>query len=155
MKKIFAIMLLLFPSWMMAQNSAPAPGQPAGMGFGNSYPAPGQPAWGNMNGGWSGNSLMFAPRNVVWQPDWQNAGEANVVGCGYDDQGVYRIIPMTVDYNWNGAYYSVMVMDAYNPWTDMWDDDVDQPAYQTVYNLNGNTYNYYAPLSTGTYYFNL
>ena len=37
----------------------------------------------------------------------------------------------------------------------MWDRNVDQPAYNTSYYLNGTTFDFYTVLSTGTYYFNL
>ena len=84
-----------------------------------------------------------------------NTGVCNVVGVGYDAQGVWRTVPMTVSYNWNGAQYNVMVLNAWNPWTDMWDRGVDDQAFNTTYFLNGQTYDFYVPLSTGTFYFNL
>lgn len=88
-------------------------------------------------------------------PDWQNAGTITVVACGYDAQGVWRTLPLRVSYTYNGAQYSVTVDSAWNPWTDAWNFGVDVPAFSTYYFLNGNYYNFYVNLSTGTYYFNL
>ena len=146
-----------------SQNSAPAPGQPGGNGLGlSSAPAPGAPAppppgyngpvggpmWGSpWNSGWGGS--------VGYRPGWNNNGYVTVTACGYDAQGIWRVIPLYVNYNYNGVQYNVTVVNAYNPWTDSWDDNVDMPAYNTSYYINGNNYNFYTPLSTGTYYFNL
>ena len=88
-------------------------------------------------------------------PNWQNSGVINVVGCGYDAQGVWQTIPMRVAYTYNGVNYDVNVLAAWNPWTDSWNNDVDVPAFNTTYFLNGTTYNFYTNLSTGTFYFNL
>ncbi len=161
----------------MSQNSVPAPGSGGGFnpnpanGIGwnpgpaaSSAPAPGagggyRPgggmAWGNPWGPGPG----MGPQVVVnLNPGFvsgMNSGVCNVVGVGYDAQGIWRTIPMTVSYNWNGAQYSVQVLNAWNPWTDMWNRGVDASAYNTAYYLRGTTYDFYTVLSTGTYYFNL
>lgn len=169
---------------MWAQNSAPAPGSGGGFnpapanGIGwnpgpgaTSAPAPGSgggynpgpggpggpgwngPAWGGPWGpGWNSTPSVIVNLGT---PNIANSGVTNVVGVGYDAQGVWRTVPMRVAYNYNGAFYNVTVLNAWNPWTDMWNRGVDQPAYNTSYLLRGQTYNFYAPLSTGTYYFNL
>lgn len=172
-----ALGVLLTGATAMAQSSAPAPGSGGGFGGGfggggNSAPAPGSggsfqpnynpgpggpggpgmgPAWGGpWGGGWySSPSIVF---NI--NPP-QNSGVTNVVGVGYDAQGIWRTIPMTVSYNYVGAQYNVTVLNCWNPWTDMWNRGVDQPAYNTAYTLRGTMYNFYTVLSTGTYYFNL
>lgn len=144
-----------------AQNSAPPPGAPMGMPGGagpggpggpgipppNPGPAPTPPppgpAWGSpWNSGWGSAS-------------WENNGYTTVMACGYDAQGVWRVIPLYVNYNYNGIQYNVTVVNAYDPWTDTWNYNVDAQAFNTSYYINGNTYNFYVPLSTGTYYFNL
>lgn len=84
-----------------------------------------------------------------------NAGTAKVLACGYDAQGIWRTIPLLVQYHFDGAQYKALVLNAWNPWTDSWNHNVDQPAYNTSYFLRGNTYDFYTNLSTGTYYFNL
>lgn len=164
----------------MAQSSAPAPGSggmPGGGGGGwggSSAPAPGSggsfqpnvgpgpmgpgpaapgPAWGGpWGGGWSSSPSVVLNINPVVPG---NSGVTNVVGVGYDAQGIWRTIPMTVSYNYVGAQYNVTVLNAWNPWTDFWNRGVDQPAYNTSYLLRGTVYNFYTVLSTGTYYFNL
>lgn len=88
-------------------------------------------------------------------PNWQNQGTTTVMACGYDAQGVWRTIPLRVSYVYNGAQYNVTVDSAWNPWTDMWNYGVDQPAYNTYYFLNGTYFDFYTNLSTGTFYFNL
>ncbi|MDE6330343.1 MAG: hypothetical protein K2L83_06490, partial [Muribaculaceae bacterium] len=70
-------------------------------------------------------------------------------------QGIWRAIPMNVAYTYVGGQYNVTVLSAWNPWTDMWNRAINQPAYNTNYYLRGNTYDFYTVLSTGTYYFNL
>ena len=167
---------LILPIVSLAQNSAPAPGSgggfnpaPAnGIGWnpgGNSAPAPGSggafqpagsgPAWGGpWGGGWQSSPSVIVNANPAFV-NGMNTGVCNVVGVGYDAQGVWRTVPMTVSYNWNGAQYNVMVLNAWNPWTDMWDRGVDDQAYSTSYFMNGQTYDFYVPLSTGTFYFNL
>lgn len=131
-------------------SSAPAPG--SGGNFTPAAPAaPAGPAWGGPWGGGWGSS----PAVILASPSWANQGVTNVVGVGYDAQGVWRTIPMTVSYNYNGAFYNVTVLNAWNPWTDMWNRGIDQPAYSTTYFLKGTYYDFYTVLSTGTYYFNL
>ena len=82
-------------------------------------------------------------------------GKVNVVGVGYDDEGVWRTVPMSVEYNYNGTRYSATVLTAWDPWTDSWNTNLDVPAINTSYILNGQSYEFYVVLSTGTYYFNL
>ncbi|MBD5385478.1 hypothetical protein HDR69_03520 [bacterium] len=141
--------------WNPGGSSAPAPGsgggfQPAGPG-----PGPGGPAWGSpWGGGWQASPSVVVNVNPGFV-EGMNSGTCNVVGVGYDAQGVWRTIPMTVSYSWNGAQYNVTVLNAWNPWTDMWNRGIDDTAYNTSYFLNGETYNFYVPLSTGTFYFNL
>lgn len=133
----------------MAQSSLPAPGGLAGrpgMPAGSSLPAP---------GGVAGIDMWGNPWNSAWGSGLQNTGTVDVLGCGYDAQGVWRVIPLKVAYNYNGVQYNVTVLNAWNPWSNMWNYGIDQPAFNTSYYIKGNTYNFYAPLSTGTYYFNL
>lgn len=134
----------------LAQSSAPAPG--AGGSFQPNAPA--GPAWGGpWGGGWQSSPPVMNP--YYSGPDWSNSGVTNVVAVGYDAQGVYRTIPLTVSYVYNGINYNVTVLNAWNPWTDMWNTGVDDAAFATTYYLNGQYYDYYTILSTGTYYFNL
>lgn len=158
---------LLFPTVMNGQSSVPPPGGGFGgnslMRPGNSVPPPGggfgtpmrppRPAFAPAiwNAPWGGVSVQIGNTS----PGWENNGVTNILCCGYDAQGVWRSMPLRISYNWNGVNYNVTVLNAWNPWTNMWDVGVDMPAYSTSYFLNGITYNYYAPLSTGTYYFNL
>lgn len=153
---------------MSAQSSLPAPG--SGGSF-NPAPANGigwnpgpRPGMGNPGppppSGWG--SPWYSPSSIVvnanfgsGESDWQNGGNMTVIACGYDAQGVWRSLPLYVSYQWNGVQYDVTVINAWDPWTDMWNQGVDMPAYNTSYYINGVTYNFYAPLSTGTYYFNL
>ncbi len=154
---------------LMAQNSAPAPGSggsfnPApsnGIGWNPGPGGPGGPGpavppsnWGGPWGaGWNSSpSIVINTPIVVSNP---NSGVTKVVACGYDAQGNWRTIPLTVQYQWNGVQYNVTVLNAWNPWTDMWNRGVDSPAFNTSYYLNGTTFNFYTVLSTGTYYFNL
>ena len=88
-------------------------------------------------------------------PNWQNAGTTTVIACGTDAQGVWQTIPLRVSYQYNGAQYNVTVDSAWNPWTDDWNYGIDVPAFNTYYFLNGNYYDFYLNLSTGTFYFNL
>ncbi len=173
-----AISLFFAVGSIFAQNSAPRPGAgggggpigggPGGFG-GTSAPAPGSggaftpnngpaapaPGWG---GPW-GPGYNSSPSVIVninpFSPGWSNSGTTSVVGVGYDAQGIWRTIPMTVAYNYVGGQYNVTVINAWNPWTDFWNRGIDQPAYNTSYYLRGNNYNFYTVLSTGTYYFNL
>ncbi len=62
---------------------------------------------------------------------------------------------MSVSYNYNGVQYNVTVLNAWNPWFNQWDYNVDVPAVNTYYLLRGVYYRFYAVLSTGTFYFNL
>lgn len=154
------LMLGLLPT--LAQNSLPAPGT-----GGNSMPAPGTgssfnpgpPAgsWGNPWNSpgwntWNGPMIVNTPMS---SPNWQNAGTMNVIGVGYDVQGVWRTIPMTVSYQYNGVQYNVTVVNAWDPWSDSWNTGIYDQAFNTNYYLRGITYNFYVVLSTGTYYFNL
>ncbi len=145
-----------------AQNSLPAPGSggsfnpapvgggpgPGGMGpgmMGNPGPGPG---WGGPGcPGWMGPSFN--------NPTWQNQGTATVIACGYDNTGIYRTLPLYVEYVYNGVQYDVTVINAWNPFTDTWNRGVDEPAYNTSYYLRGNNYDFYTVTTTGTYYFNL
>lgn len=172
--------MILCGASAMAQNSFGAPG--GGVGGGNSAPAPGtggsfrpNAPVGPANGlGWNPGPGPVGPGpgwNNGWGPGWNNwnttpsivvnvtpnpnQGVEKVIACGYDAQGIWRVIPMKVAYIYNGAQYNVTVLDAWNPWTDFWETDLDQPAYNTYYYLRGVYYNFYAPLSTGTFYFNL
>lgn len=144
-----------------AQNSVPAPGSggsfnpaPAnGIGW-NPGPGPGPMApppysWG---GPW-GSGIWYSPSIVVNVPS--DSGVKNVVACGYDAQGIWRTLPLTVAYNYNGVQYNVTVLNAWNPWTDSWNRGVDRAAYNTSYYINGTEFDFYTVLSTGTYYFNL
>lgn len=159
-------------SWLMAallvslaasgQRSLPRPGGTAGGAWGgSSLPAPGGVAPSNTWGGSWGNPWNNAWNSPGWGvsvgagPAWQNQGTANVLACGYDAQGVWRVIPLQVSYNYNGLQYNVTVLNAWNPWSDMWNYGVDQPAYNTSYYLRGTNFSFYTPLSTGTYYFNI
>ena len=137
MKRLILILgaILLGSMAMSAQNSLPAPGS-------GSVTTP-------AGGGWNPNTT------VVVSPTYQDNGKVNVVGVGYDDEGVWRTIPMAVQYNYNGSQYSVTVLTAWNPWTDSWDTGLDIPAFNTSYRLDGTSYDFYVVLSTGTYYFNL
>ena len=106
------------------------------------------------------NGIGWMSPNTVVQSAFptQNTSESgtvNVMACGYDAQGVWRVFPMRVSYNWNGAQYNVQVLNAWNPWTDSWNNGVDVPAFNTNYQLRGTTFDFYTVLSTGTFYFNL
>lgn len=147
-----------------------APGSPAGIGqeqlppggLGNGpYPAPnsnvynpGPPVQPSPLPG-NGPLAPLVVNTPLSNPDWQNQGTMTVIACGYDAQSVWRTIPLRVSYTYNGAQYNVTVDSAWNPWADAWNYGVDVPAFSTYYFLNGNYYNYYVNLSTGTWYFNL
>lgn len=146
-----------------------APGSTAGLG----QPTPPPP--GPDNGPYPApNSNVYNPGSPVPQPmlingplspivvsaplstpNWQNQGTITVIACGYDAQSVWRTIPLRVSYDYNGGQYNVTVDSAWDPWTDDWNYGIDVPAFSTYYFLNGNYYNYYVNLSTGTFYFNL
>lgn len=165
MKRILLIIaaVLGFTFIAAAQNSVPAPGSgsitmPAGGpggGFGGFAPPAYAPptVWGSP-WGWNSYGYNYEP-TVVISPTYQTSGKVNVVAVGYDDDGVWRSIPMSVGYNDNGAQYSATVLTAWNPWTDSWNTGLNIPAMNTSYRLNGKNYHFYAVLSTGTYYFNL
>lgn len=148
-----------------AQNSLPRPG--AG-GFGGPGPAmpPGAPApaprppfgggpWGNPwgMGGIGPNSPYWTSMNPT--PVFQQNGQETVMAIGTGASGLPQRIPITVQYTSNGASYDVTVLNAWNTFTDSWNYNVDQQAYRTAYMMGGQMYNYYVPLSTGIYYFNL
>lgn len=168
MKRILLIVsaMLLGIMGMLAQNSVPAPGSgsitpPAGGGgwgggFGPGPVVPPPPVWGSPWGyGWNGYYGWSPSTTVVVSPTYQNNGKVNVIGVGYDDEGVWRTVPMSVEYNYNGEQYSVTVLTAWNPWTDSWNTNLNIPAINTSYRLDGTSYDFYVVLSTGTYYFNL
>lgn len=151
-----------------AQNSLPAPGtggsyRPApigggspGWGGGPGWGGPG-PGWGGgpgWNGGW-GPGWDYSPSIIINTPSYVNRGTVNVVACGYDNEGIWQTVPMHVAYYYNGFDYDVTVINVWNPWSRSWMRGIDQPAYNTSYYLRGNTYDFYAPLSIGTFYFNL
>lgn len=165
---------LMLPFGLSAQNSFPAPGSGSGGngGFGgNSMPAPGtgsRPAyqtppppppsnWGNPwnTPGWNSWNGPIIVNTPMSSPNWQNSGQMNVIGVGYDIQGVWRTVPMRVSYQYNGVQYNVTVINTWDPWTDSWNNGVYDQAFNTSYYLRGTTYNYYVVTSTGTYYFNL
>lgn len=157
-----------------------APGSPAGLGQpqapGQTPPPPPGPTFGNGPDPAPGSGIYnpgppapqppmagpgpspLAPLVVnapLSSPNWENSGVTTVVACGYDAQGVWRTIPLRVSYNYNGSFYDVTVLSAWNPWTDTWNYGIDMPAFNTSYFLNGTTFNFYTNLSTGTFYFNL
>lgn len=134
--------------WNPGQNS---PGNPAnGIGW---NPGPGFP--GNWGSPWN-NDWNNSPTIIVNQtPVIPDQGITKVVACGYDSQGIWRVIPLTVSFQYNGVQYDVYVLNAWNPWTDKWDRGVDTPAYNTSYYMRGQEYDFYCVLPTGTFYFNL
>ena len=133
-----------------------APGSPAGIGQNVYNPGPPPPAPApSPRSNTIGSLSPIVVNSALSSPDWQNQGTTTVIACGYDAQGVWRTIPLRVSYNYNGAQYNVTVNSAWNPWTDMWNYGVDVPAFNTYYFLNGNYYDFYVNLSTGTWYFNL
>lgn len=151
---------------LAAQNSLPAPGSgggfnPApsnGIGWnpGPAMPPPPPPTnWGNpWNPVWvNGPSVVVSPS--VGLGNFQNQGIVKVLACGYDAQGVWRVLPLLVSYQYNGIQYNVNVLNAWNPWTDQWERGVDVQAFNTTYILRGVNYNFYVVLPYGTFYFNL
>lgn len=145
-----------------AQSSLPAPG--SGGGFQPSMSPsngigwnPGPPAPSNWGSPWY-EGWGYSP-TVVMSPSVsnlnQNQGITKVIACGYDAQGVWRVLPLLVSYQYTGAQYTVNVLNAWNPWTDTWNRGVDLPAYNTDYYLRGVDYGFYTVLPTGTFYFNL
>lgn len=154
---------------LSAQNSLPAPGsggsfQPntgGGFGPGPAYgpgwnPGPPPPTyWGSpWYTGWNSTpSIVVSPS--VSTGNFVNQGITKVIANGYDAMGVWRVLPMVVSYQYDGAQYDVTVLNAWNPWTDQWDKGLDVQAFNTNYILRNVTYDYYAVLSFGTFYFNL
>ncbi len=164
-----AATIILSIGSLSAQNSAPAPG--SGGAFTPNVPAPpgpgapsgpgagfgpNVPMWGSsnsmMNGGPWGPGAFSGPYNNNGPA--YNYGTSRVIGVGYDVQDVWETVPMVINWQWNGFYYDVTVQSAWNPWTQMWETDIDTPAFQTTYTLRGVPYTFYVNLSTGTYYFN-
>lgn len=160
--RILSILLALVfgVSVAMGQNSLPAPGSggsytpnlgggglgPNGIGW---NPGPAYPGWGGpWNSGWN-----YSPTIVVNTPTDQ--GIERVVACGYDNFGTWHVLPLVVSYQYDGAQYNVTVLNAWDPLTSSWNRGVDMPAYNTSYYLRGVLYDFYVPLTTGTYYFNL
>lgn len=135
------------PGGDMGNGPAPAPGSE----IYNPGPPPPSPAplIGN------GPAAPLVVETPLSNPNWQNQGTMTVIACGYDAQSVWRTIPLRISYVYDGAQYNVTVDSAWNPWTDCWNYGIDVPAFSTYYFLNGNYYNYYTNLSTGTFYFNL
>ena len=147
-----------------SQNSLPAPGSggsfrpnpPNGIGW-NPGPSwsPGPGYWGSpWYTGW-GNSPTIVVSPSINTGNFQNQGITKVVACGYDATGVWRVLPLVVSYQYNGVEYNVNVLNAWNPWTDQWDKGVDVQAFNTDYILRNVTYDFYAVLPYGTFYFNL
>lgn len=123
-------------------------------------PPPPQPAdnpaavWGSP--WWNGwNSSPTPVESPSVSIDGLNNGKMNVIACGYDAQGIWRVLPLFVQYDYNGVNYAVTVINAWDPWTNMWNRGVDVQAFITDYTLRGVNYNYYVVLSFGTFYFNL
>ena len=177
MKKTLSALLVLLPAIAMAQEpvivipnssmpafqqqSEPGPVLPnASMpAFQNNPNNPAPSQWGSP---WSGNSLM-TPQPVpapgmppAPAPIYNtNQGYTTVMACGYDAMGVWRVLPLYVSYQYNGVQYNVTVINAWDPWTKVWNYGVEVPAVNTSYYLKGTTFNFYVVLSTGTFYFNL
>lgn len=127
------------------------PTSPSPSGFGPSIPM-----WGKSPGMLTGGPWGVGYFGPTTPPTVNfNSGVMQVVAVGYDVQGVWETVPLIIDWDWGGVIYDITVVNAWNPWTQVWDDSVNIPAYQTTYTLRGNTYNWYVNLSTGTYYFNL
>ena len=120
----------------------PPPGAPV-------TPAPGPPA-PPPPAGWAYSGFLSNPPVSGF-----NQGTINVMATGYDNESVLVQIPLVVSYSFNGATYDVTVLNSWNPMTQTWNMGVDTPAYNTSYYFNGFTYNFYAMLPSGTYYFNL
>lgn len=163
-----AVSVMVGAIGLSAQNSLPAPGSggsfrpnvgPApGLGMNGIGWNPGPPApayWGSpWYTGWN-NSPTIVVSPSVSVGNFQNQGLTKVIANGYDAQGVWRVLPLLVSYQYNGAQYDVNVINAWNPWIDKWDRGLDLPAYNTNYILRNVTYDYYTVLPFGTFYFNL
>lgn len=166
-KVLAAIVIAAGATGLSAQNSLPAPGSGGsfrpnmGGGFGPGYgpawnPAPPPPTyWGSpWYTGWNSTpSIVVSPS--VSTGNFANQGIIKVIANGYDAMGVWRVLPMVVSYQYDGAQYDVTVLNAWNPWTDQWDRGLDIQAFNTSYILRNVTYDFYAVLSFGTFYFNL
>ena len=100
------------------------------------------------NQGWLSMDDTIANKNL-------NRGEVTTLACGYDAMGVWRTFAMKVAYSSNGILYKSIVLSAWNPWTDMWERNLNVPAVNTNMEIKGVTFKFYVVLSTGTYYFNL
>lgn len=169
MRTIVLSMLMLTFLLVIGQQGGPRPmrlpGRPLNQGmnlgpakpsnpminWSQSTPPPRQVHWG-FPGNAMPHAVMSAP---LFPPPPHPNGVVSVVGCGYDDMGVWRTVPMTVSYSYNGVLYNATVLSAWNPWVDVWNNGIDVGAVNTSYYLNGANYNFYVVLSTGTYYFNL
>ncbi|MCH5239532.1 MAG: hypothetical protein J1F38_04870 [Muribaculaceae bacterium] len=131
------------PSAPPLGGGTPPPPPPAAPPVAPPPPSPVPPGWG------APGFLAAPPQAGV------NQGTINVMATGYDSESVLVQIPLVVSYSYNGAMYDVTVVNSWDPYTQTWNFGVDTPAYNTSYYFNGFNYNYYAVLSTGTYYFNL
>lgn len=150
---------------MSAQNSLPAPGagggyRPTGGAFGQNgigwNPGPVAPSyWGSpwYTGMNPSPTVVISPSVSIGNS--MNQGITKVIACGYDAQGVWRVLPLLVSYQYDGVQYDVNVLNAWNPWIDQWDRGIDTQAFNTNYILRNITYNYYVVLPFGTFYFNL
>lgn len=167
-----AAALLFGAIGMSAQNSLPAPGSGGsfnpgggggggfgGPGFGGGpafAPTPPPPTyWGSpWYDGWNDSpTVVISPSVSVG--NFENQGTRKVIACGYDAEGIWRVLPLYVSYQYTGAQYHVNVLNAWNPYTDSWDKGIDEQAYNTDYRLKGVDYNFYTVLPFGTFYFNL
>lgn len=151
------IILITCLSWvgMSGQPQPPGPGMPppgqAPLPPGQNPPPPGPSGAPNTPPGWGSPGILMNPPTA----DWMNQGTLNVMATGYDSEGVMKQIPLYISYTFNGINYQVTVLNAWDPYTENWNIGIDMPAYSTSYYINGFNYNYYAPLSIGTFYFNL
>ena len=127
---------------------APIPPPPPAAQLPPSQPLPPPPP--NTPPGWSAQGYLTSPPSA----EWMNQGNLNVMATGYDTESVLVQIPLYVSYSFNGVNYDVTVINSWNPYSQMWNVGVDEPAYQTSYYFNGFNYNYYVNLPSGTFYFN-
>jgi len=152
---LLIVALMLSVLGASAQNSLPAPG------FGGSFGPACNPgpfplaAWDNpWNTGCNPSpSVETSPDSTV--NNNANQGIMKVIANGYDAMGVWRVLPLLVSYQYDVVQYNVNVLNAWNPWTYEWDKGVNQQAFNTDYVLRNVTYDFYVPLSFGTFYFNL
>lgn len=140
-----------------AQSSLPAPGSGGSFRPSPTTPPPVAPGLPGGPGNWGGSGPGYMGPNGAFMngPNWQNSGVVTVMGCGYDVYGTWTTIPLKVSYQYNGVQYEVTVLSAWSPSMQVWNTDIDTPAYSTSYYTHGNTYNFYVVLASGTYYFNL